>query len=468
LSFLEKILPAKEAEARQLTRAFAAQPPSRPARMPVRDFAAAISGSEAGPLAVIAEVKHKSPSHPEFRQFASPARLAAAYRRGGAAALSVVTDEANFGTSLADVAAMREASGLPVLVKEFIIDRSQILAAWAAGADAILLIARMLDHERLAELLAEVHDLGLTALVECHDEQDISKSVAAGARVIGINNRNLATLETDIAQTPRLMPLVPEGVIKVSESGIDTREQIERLAESGAHAFLIGHALLMSPDPGRKIRELTGLEKAGRTRVKVCGLTNPADAVLVQELGADILGVVFAASPRQITATQVMGIRAAVPTARLCGVFVDAPVAEVVQVSQQCDLDLVQLHGQESPEYCRELSARTGLPLIKAFTLDSFSTGALEAYREVAYFLVDLPKDETGGPDEQAKEQVRQLAGIIKDTGRQVLLAGGLNPGNVKRGLALAPFAVDVARGVESEPGRKDPAQVAAFLREVR
>ena len=168
-------MPGKRAEAEVLSQRFAAQPPIRPDSLPIQDFAAAL----ARPQAVIAEVKHKSPSNSTFVQTASPASLAAAYRRGGAAALSVVTDQPNFGTSLADVPAMREASGLPVLVKDFVVGESQILAAWEAGADAVLLIARLLDQDRLTELLIAVHRLGLQSLVECHDEEDITKSVNA-------------------------------------------------------------------------------------------------------------------------------------------------------------------------------------------------------------------------------------------------------------------------------------------------
>ena len=406
MSFLDRIMPDKMEEAARLSAEYAIRPPVRPEDLPIRNFVKALSA----PLAVIAEVKHKSPSHPQFSQNASPACLAAAYRRGGAAALSVVTDQANFGTSLADVAAMRKASGLPVLVKEFIIDRSQILAAWAAGADAILLIARLLEEVKLAELLTEVHDLGLAALVECHDEQDIAKSLAAGARVIGINNRNLATLTTDLEQTPRLMPLIPAEVIKVSESGIDNRGQIERLAAAGAQAFLVGHALLLSPDPGRKVRELTGREKEGQPRVKVCGITTVFDAVACQELGADILGVIFAASPRQVDVATAASIREAVPQVRLCGVFSDALPDEVARISEACGLDLIQLHGSESPEYCAELAARTGLPLIKALTADPWSPELAEAYSSVAYLMLDLPK--TGGSNPGLDYRLKILADL--------------------------------------------------------
>jgi indole-3-glycerol phosphate synthase/phosphoribosylanthranilate isomerase len=464
MSFLEKILPGKREEARALAEQYAAVAPRRAADMPVRDFAAALSR----PLAVIAEVKHRSPSHPHFRQAAAPAQLAAAYQRGGAAALSVVTDREHFGTSLTDVAAMRQAVELPILTKDFIVQASQIQAAWEAGADAVLLIARLLDQETLTHLLAEAHRLGLQSLVECHDPEDIAKSVEAGARILGINNRNLATLETDLGQTAKLVPLVPAGLLKVSESGIQNRRQVLELAEQGADAFLIGHALLMSRDPGRKVREITGLETGDGPRWKVCGLTRPLDAAAAHQRGADILGLVMAPGPRQVSFDLARKMRQVVPEARLCGVFVDSPLEEVVRVSKGADLDLVQLHGQESPAYCRELQQEIGLPLIKALTLDDIERGRDCEYDEVAYLLLDLPKGEPAEDLATLQEQLRQAARRLTAEGREVFLAGGLNSENIHEALAVAPFAVDLSRGVEKAPGIKDTVRLDRVARKVK
>jgi indole-3-glycerol phosphate synthase/phosphoribosylanthranilate isomerase len=432
--------------------------------MPVRDFAAALRR----PLAVIAEVKHRSPSHPHFRQDAAPAQLAAAYQRGGAAALSLVTDREHFGTSLADVTAMRQAVDLPILTKDFIVAESQIQAAWEAGADAVLLIARLLDQDTLTRLLAEVHRLGLHSLVECHDAEDIEKSVQAGARILGINNRNLATLETDLGQTARLIPLVPEGLIKVSESGIQSRAQVLDLAAQGADAFLIGHALLMSRDPGRKVREITGLEATDRPRLKVCGLTRPLDAAAAHQRGADILGLIFAPGPRQVSFDLARKIRQVVPEARLCGVFVDSPLEEVVHISQGAELDLVQLHGQESPAYCRELQREIGLPLIKALTLEDLEQGRAREYGEVAYLLLDLPKGESADDLTMLQSRLRQAAQRLIAEGREVFLAGGLNSDNIHEALAIQPFAVDLSRGVEKAPGIKDTVRLDRVARKVK
>jgi len=198
MSFLQKILPLKQAEVVELKQAYASSKPTRPDDLPVREFHAAMLGG----YRLIAEIKHKSPSHASFYQPASPATLARAYKRNGAAALSIVTDAPNFGTSLSDVAAVKAAVDLPVLVKDFVIDEVQLLAAWAAGADAVLLIVRMLDETRLNELLAYAQSLGLHVLVECHDQSDIDLAIAAKAQLIGVNNRNLATLTTDLNHQP--------------------------------------------------------------------------------------------------------------------------------------------------------------------------------------------------------------------------------------------------------------------------
>lgn len=462
MSFLDRILPAKEAEVKALQATFAARTPRRTADQPVRDFAAALQGGNR----IIAEIKHKSPSHPAFVQHAAPATLARAYRRNGAAALSIVVDQANFGTSLADVSTVKAAVDLPVLVKDFVIDEAQLTAAWAAGADAALLIVRMLDSDRLDQLLRHARRLGLHVLVECHDEADIELALAAKARLIGVNNRNLATLTTELDHGARLLPRVNRPALRISESGLYTRNDVTRMAESGADAFLIGHALLQSRDPGRQVAELCGRETAGRPRVKLCGITSVADARLAHEAGADLLGLIMAPGARQVAPGEAMAIRQKLPAARLCGVFVDAEIRQVTDLAAACDLDLIQLHGQESPAYCQELAVACGRPLIKALTVTEATPERAAAYAAAAYFLVDLPK----GPERGAltPDDCRTAAGKLAQAGHDVLLAGGLNPANVRRGDNRIFFAVDVASGVEAGPGVKDPDLIRTFITEAK
>ena len=461
MNFLDRIRPVKEAEVAALRTLHALEAPRRPGP-PVRDFAAALRGG--GRL--IAEVKRCSPSDPGFRQDAAVERLAAVYQRSGAAAISIVTDRANFGTSLDDVAALRAASSLPVLAKDFVIDEVQVQAAWAAGADAVLLIARMLTAARLAELLACVRGLGMESLVECHDEADIGAALAAGAILVGLNNRDLNALTTDVGLTARMLPLLPDGVVRVAESGIDSRGQVRDLAALGADAFLVGHALLKHADPGRKLRQLLGVEAEGAPLLKVCGLTDPADAVAAHTAGADLLGVIFAASERRVDPARALAIRSAVPTARLVGVFRDEAPDRVVEIALACGLDLLQLHGAESPAECTALRNRTGLPVIKALDAGPDLVPRARAY-DVAYLLLDLPKGAPAPPVGTVAPELAAAAQTLRAEGRRVLLAGGLDLQNIKPALAAAPDGVDLCRGVESSPGRKDLDKLAALGREV-
>ena len=223
---------------------------------PTRDFRSALI---AGPRAIIAEVKRKSPSRGVLREDFDPIMMASIYEKNGAAAVSVLTDREFFGGSDSDLVGIRREVGLPLLRKDFIIDASQIFESRMLGADAILLIARILDEGSLKSFLETAGSLGLSALVEVHDRADVGKALAAGAEIIGINNRNLATFSTDIRTTLDLLEVIPRGKIVVSESGINSRHDIELLASAGAHAFLIGEALVKEADPAAKLRELMGL-----------------------------------------------------------------------------------------------------------------------------------------------------------------------------------------------------------------
>ena len=219
-------------------------------RYPVRDFKAALSRRGS----VIAELKARTPTIASFLHSGSLHRLAAVYAENGAAAISIVTDPARFGTSLADVIGVRQTVPLPVIAKDFVIDPYQIVAARAAGADAVLLIVRLLDLERLRSFLATTAELGMTALVETHSESEVLAAIAAGAQVVGINNRDLDTMTVSLETTRRLAGLVPDDVILISESGIETRADIDELSACGATAFLIGGSLLKAEDPAEALR----------------------------------------------------------------------------------------------------------------------------------------------------------------------------------------------------------------------
>jgi indole-3-glycerol phosphate synthase len=208
-------------------------------------------------LSLIAEHKRRSPSAGAIREDLTLEQVVTAYERGGAAALSVLTEPASFGGSLEDLRAARVASTLPVLRKDFIVDRYQVRESAAAGADAILLIVAALTPEELGELHAEAADAGLGVLVEVHDEAELEAALEAGAEVIGINNRDLTTLRVDIERTFRLMAGIPSGKVIVAESGFSSRPELERLSAAGVDAVLIGEALMRAPEPEDAVRALT-------------------------------------------------------------------------------------------------------------------------------------------------------------------------------------------------------------------
>lgn len=212
-------------------------------------------------ISVIAEIKRASPSRGPFPVEVDPPRVAGDYIAGGAAAISVLTDEPFFGGSLADMAATAvvahaSSSTIPVLRKDFIVDRFQILEARAYGADAFLLIVAALTDRHLHDLLAFGAECGLDALVEVHDEHEAARAAALGATVIGINNRDLRTFEIDLAVTERLAPRLPEIAVIVGESGIFTRADVERMERAGVHAVLVGESLIVAPDRAGAVASL--------------------------------------------------------------------------------------------------------------------------------------------------------------------------------------------------------------------
>jgi indole-3-glycerol phosphate synthase len=209
-------------------------------------------------LSVIAEHKRRSPSAGVIREGISLSEVATAYERGGASAMSVLTEGPNFGGSLADLAAARQAVELPILRKDFIVDAYQVHESLAAGADAILLIVAALTPDELEGLHRLAGELGLAALVEVHDAAELAIARAAGATLIGINNRDLMTLRVDIRRTLELLEQVPEGATVVAESGFRTRAELERLAQAGVDAVLIGEALMRADDIESACRELVG------------------------------------------------------------------------------------------------------------------------------------------------------------------------------------------------------------------
>jgi indole-3-glycerol phosphate synthase len=265
MTVLDEIVAHKQTEV-AASRAVVSEPEMRAqaaAAPPPRDFAAAIAGP---PVRIIAEVKRASPSAGAIRGDADPVAMARIYEQAGAAAVSVLTDRRYFSGSPEDLQAVRAAVRLPVLRKDFIIDPYQIYEARALGADAVLLIAGAVGPGDLAAFGRLAAELGMTAVFEVHDEGFVGEALAAGARVIGINNRDLGTLAVDLDTTLQLRPLIPAGLTVISESGIETVDDVARVCRAGIDAMLIGTVLMASADPAS---HLTALRLAGeRTAVQ--------------------------------------------------------------------------------------------------------------------------------------------------------------------------------------------------------
>lgn len=259
MTFLADILARKRGEVESARRALPERELGAAARAapPPRGFEAALSLA-GGPPRIVAEVKRASPSAGAIKSGLDAAEQARAYARAGAAAVSVLTDGPGFGGSLADLARVRAAVDVPLLRKDFVVDRYQLLEARAHGADAALLIVAALDPGALRALVSACGELGLAALVEVHDEAELDAALAAGARLVGVNNRDLRTFAVDLAVSERLLPLVPPGVRAVAESGVRTPDDARRLRRAGATNLLVGEALVRAADPGALLREMVG------------------------------------------------------------------------------------------------------------------------------------------------------------------------------------------------------------------
>ena len=259
---LERIVETKRHEVEGLKERVVELRAAAESAEPPRGFLDAVSVG--GSVAVIAEIKKRSPGAGAIRPDLDPLQLAAVYEAGGAAALSVLTDRDYFGGCLEDLSAARARVALPVIRKDFVLDESQIYEARAAGADAILLIVRILDDTRLRALRVLAEELGMTALMEAHDAVEVDRALAAGARLLGVNNRNLRTFETKLAVTLSLLQGIPDDVALVSESGIRTREDVRLLGEQGVDAVLVGESLLRQDDPGAGVSALAGEVRSSR------------------------------------------------------------------------------------------------------------------------------------------------------------------------------------------------------------
>ena len=373
-------------------------------------------------LGAIAEIKRRSPSAGDLRPDADPARIAPAYARAGAAAVSVLVDERFTGT-WDDLRAARAASDVPLLAKGFFSTADDLRTAKEAGADAVLLLLRDLDDRTARTLLTQAEDLALDTLVEAHDAEELDRGIALGAPVLGVNARDLATFAIDRDAQLALLAGVPSDRIVVAESGIASRAQGATAELAGADAILVGSALMRAPDPAAKLAELVS-----RPLVKVCGLTREEDVAVAVDAGADLLGFVLAPeSPRAAQAVL------PVPIETLAvAVWVGAAGESAADLDQVHTVEEGKVRGRDATLY------RGDEPVAR---------------------LVDLPWEED---DPKHWDRARSTEG-------RVVLAGGLGPANVAEAIAaVRPWAVDASSSLEVSPGVKDHARVRAYVEAAR
>ncbi len=419
---------------------------------------------------LIAEVKRASPSKGMLAPHIHPVELACTYERNGAAAISVLTEPHFFLGSPEYLTAIKQAVHVPILRKDFIIDDYQVYEARAWGADALLLICAILDNGQLRHLLATAHQLDMHCLVEVHSAEEAQRAVAAGARIIGVNSRDLVTFEMNPSLIRDLRPLIPVDRVIVAESGIHTEADARRLARYDVDAMLVGESLVVSDDvPAQMQTLLRGANES--TQVKICGLRTPEALQAAIQAGADMLGFIFyRPSHRYISPAQVPeifemvedGRDKSVPTVDRVGVFVNEEANFINEVVEQANLHFVQLHGNESPEFCQRIHR----PVIKAIALhNEDDKRKIHEYKNVAWrILLDTPTAQWGGTGlTHDWELARDIAQEIP-----VLLAGGLTSENVAKAIQyVAPWGLDVSSGVETDK-QKDVGKIRAFIENVR
>lgn len=401
----------------------------------------------------VLECKQASPSRGRLREPYDPVRIARCYA-AHADAISVLTNARYFEGSLAHLQAVREAVDLPVLCKDFIVDPWQVREARAHGADAVLLMLSVLDDAAYRAAAAEAAALRIDVLTEVHTDDELRRALVLGARIIGINNRDLRTLQIDREVTRRLAPQVPVDRIVIAESGIRDHRDVEHL-QPMVDGFLVGTSLMEAPD----------LEQATRRLIygvtKVCGLTRPEDAERATACGASHGGLIFAEeSPRRVAPARAAAIQAG-GALDWVGVFVNAPAAAVAETAIVHRLAAVQLHGEESMAYVRDLRAKLPAEIeiwkavrVKDAVIPLAATGTDR-------LVLDTWSHGSRGGTGQTFDWA--LAGTAADRSRS-LLGGGLTPDSARAAARVGTWGLDVNSGVEHAPGIKDADRLARFF----
>lgn len=457
----------------------------------------------------ICEVKKASPSKGIIAEHFPYLDIAKEYEVAGAAAISVLTEPDFFKGDKKYLQEIASTVKIPVLRKDFIIDEYQIYQAKVWGASAILLICACLDMPTLTKFRELADSLGLSSLVEAHDEHEVQMAIDCGARIIGVNNRNLKDFTVDVQNSVRLRNLVQDDVIFVSESGLETPEDIQVLRDNNIGVALMGETFMRSPNKVEKLAYLYG-PTYYTPKVKMCGISKVETIPAVVEAKPDYMGLVFAPSKRQVTVDQaktlveelhkqygnrysreevqcsndvvqdgaVIGAvqegtltstENASPTLihqeaiKTVGVFVNETLDNLVSIATEANLDVVQLHGDEDEAFIQSLKGRTNVEVWKAVQIRSAADAEAWIDSSADMLLFDAyHKDERGGTGEVFDWSCLDVFE------RPFMLAGGIDSTNVARAIrTVRPYGIDISSGIETE-GVKDDEKIKAFTNIVR
>lgn len=427
----------------------------------------------------ICEVKKASPSKGIIAEDFPYLDIAKEYEVAGAAAISVLTEPDFFKGDKKYLQEIASTVKIPVLRKDFIIDEYQIYQAKVWGASAILLICACLDVPTLTKFRELADSLGLSSLVEAHDEHEVQMAIDCGARIIGVNNRNLKDFTVDVQNSVRLRNLVQDDVIFVSESGLETPEDIQVLRDNNIGVALMGETFMRSPNKVEKLAYLYG-PTYYTPKVKMCGISKVETIPAVVEAKPDYMGLVFASSKRQVTVDQAKTLveelhkqytkrynngaeQSNNDEIKTVGVFVNETLDNLVSIATEANLDVVQLHGDEDEAFIQSLKERTNVEVWKAVQIRSVADAEAWIDSRADMLLFDAyHKDERGGTGEVFDWS------CLDEFERPFMLAGGIDSTNVARAIrTVRPYGIDISSGIETD-GVKDDEKIKAFTNIVR
>ena len=413
----------------------------------------------------ICEVKKASPSKGIIAEHFPYLDIAKEYEVAGAAAISVLTEPDFFKGDKKYLQEIASTVKIPVLRKDFIIDEYQIYQAKVWGASAILLICACLDVPTLTKFRELADSLGLSSLVEAHDEHEVQMAIDCGARIIGVNNRNLKDFTVDVQNSVRLRNLVEDDVIFVSESGLETPEDIQVLRDNNIGVALMGETFMRSPNKVEKLAYLYG-PTYYTPKVKMCGISKVETIPAVVDAKPDYMGLVFAPSKRQVTVEQAKTLVDELHKQyeiKTVGVFVNETVENLIKIAEEVKLDVIQLHGDEDETFIQSLKECTNVEVWKAVQVRSAADAEKWIDSSADMLLFDAyHKDERGGTGEVFDWS------SLDEFERPFMLAGGIDSTNVARAIrTVRPYGIDISSGIETD-GMKDNEKIKAFTHIVR